>query len=229
MGKKEKRVILIIVSIIVVLAVLSAVIKYVSAFRYEKHLEDAVVTVDGTPVTLREFGCYIYYMEDFFQQQALVYDPENPKLWWNTHFSAGYDSAFISDYAHRSAIDMCVCTEIYAAEANREGIALDEAESAKAESDATDMFYAMDASQQKATGLSQADIVNVKKKQALAAKYVTYLTTTRDFSAYNDDPHNLLNWDGAYYKDFILSAHKVDENEELLANITFGTITVNQE
>ncbi len=78
--------------------------KILSRFDYEDHLDEAVVSVDDASITLREFGYYIYEVEAFVQNQALLYDPENPKLWWNTHFSAGLDSQFVCDYAKKVAI-----------------------------------------------------------------------------------------------------------------------------
>ena len=69
--------------------------------------------IDDTDITLREFGYYIYEVEEFVQRQALLYDPENPKHWWNTHFSAGMDSQFVCDYAKKVAVNICVSDEIY--------------------------------------------------------------------------------------------------------------------
>ncbi|MBP5265545.1 MAG: hypothetical protein J6Z06_01835, partial [Lachnospiraceae bacterium] len=180
-------------------------------------------------VSLREFGCYIYDVEAYIQEQALIYDAENPTLWWNTHFSAGPDSAFISDYAKRSALDMCACTEIYVAEANQKDIALDASEEAQATSEAEAMYTGMSVEQRKSTGLTLNDVTAVKKKRALAAKYVTYLSANTDFTGYPGTPQQELNWDGSCYKQFIMPLHTVKENEKLLEHITFGTITVNME
>ena len=51
-----------------------------AAFVYADHLDEAVLTIDGTDVTLREFGYYIHEMEGFVQRQALIYDPDDPKV-----------------------------------------------------------------------------------------------------------------------------------------------------
>lgn len=230
MKKVNTKLIIIIIAAVIVLSfVISWIYKKVTTFSYEKHLDDVVITVDDTSVTLREFGCYIYDVEGFIQQQALAYDSESPSLWWNTHFAAGYDSAFISDYAKRTALDMCACYEIYYAEALSAGMSLDSSEEAKAKADADQMYLEMNEYQRQVTGLSCDCILEVKKKQALASKYMGYLMENTDFSGYTDDPQTLLNWDGDYYKTFIYSKHSIKQNDSLLQNITLGTITVNYE
>ncbi len=95
-----------------------------SMFDYSKHFDDAVISVDGANISLREFGYYIFEVEAFVQKQALLYDPENPKHWWNTHFSAGMDSQFVCDYAKKVAINSCIADEIYYREAVRNGFTL---------------------------------------------------------------------------------------------------------
>ena len=56
------------------------------SFVYADHLGDPVMTIDEKPVTLREFGCYIFEVEAFFQRQAYAYNPKNLTQYWNTHF-----------------------------------------------------------------------------------------------------------------------------------------------
>ena len=56
--------------------------------------------------------------------KALLYDPEDPLHWWNTHFSAGLDSQFISELAMKTAINTYLSHIIYNNEAQRAGMAL---------------------------------------------------------------------------------------------------------
>ena len=113
MKRSVKRAVIGIIIFNCILIVAAICGKILSRFDYEDHLDDVVITVDDTDITLREFGYYIYEIEVFVQKQALLYDPENPKHWWNTHFSAGMDSQFVCDYAKKVAINTCISEEIY--------------------------------------------------------------------------------------------------------------------
>ena len=77
-------------------------------FIYEEHLDDIVVTVGNQPVTLKEFGYYIFKMENKIQEQALIYNPKDPMDYWNTHFSAGVNSGYIFEYAWDYALADCI-------------------------------------------------------------------------------------------------------------------------
>ena len=72
MKESGKRIIIIIIianSILIAAAICG---KVLSSFKYEDHFDDAVITVDDTDITLREFGYYIYEVEEFVQRQALL-------------------------------------------------------------------------------------------------------------------------------------------------------------
>ena len=200
-----------------------------SRFHYEDHLDDVVITVDDSGVSLREFGYYIFEVEAFVQNQALLYDPENPKLWWNTHFSAGLDSQFVCDYAKKVAIYTCTADEIYYEEAISQGMTLSIAEEEAALTEAGKKINSMTSEQMSATGLNEEIIIAMSKKHALASKYAGELTKEIDMSAYSDDPAKLVNWDGAYYQNEILPRHSVKTNDKVLDKITLGKITVNME
>ncbi len=225
--KKAILPIIVIVILIIVPATLMVVHHKKNIFRYEDNLDETVVSIDDTSVSLREFGYYIYEVEAFVQDQAVIYDPENPKKWWNTHFSAGLDSTFICDYAKKVAINTLICDEIYYREATGRGMSLDAEAQARVSKEAEEMYGNMNAYQRDVTGLDENMIINIKKKHSLASKYAEYLAGTADFSRYDGDPHDLLNWDGQYYQELILPSHTVTENEKLLDNISMGTITVN--
>ena len=128
MNRSVKRAIIIIIIVNLILVVAAICGKILSRFDYEDHLDEPVITVDDTDITLREFGYYIFEVEEFVQRQALLYDPENPKHWWNTHFSAGMDSQFVCDYAKKVAVNTCISDEIYYRAAISNGIALTGAE-----------------------------------------------------------------------------------------------------
>lgn len=229
MNKSNKKAIIILIIIAVIIVAAGQLYKVFTTFHYEKHLDDTVLTIDNTEITLREFGYYIYDTEAYVQEQAIQYDSSDPTRWWNTHFAAGLDSTFICDYAKKTAINTCVCDEIYYQLAIQNGISLDDTEKSYATDEANDMYEQMNDYQLGITGLNSDIILEYRLKQALATKYAQTLLDTVDFSAYDDDPNTLLSGNGDYFQDVILPEHTVTENNKILDNIYFGKITVNYE
>lgn len=178
-------------------------------------------------MTLREFGYYIYITEEFVQKQAVLYDPADPLHWWNTHFSAGLDSQFVSELAMKTAINTYLSHAIYSEGAHMAGITLDSSEEESARLEANDVFQKMNAEQLKKTGLDGSLIYLAIYRQKLATKYAGDLSVSTDFSGFDDDPGKLLSGDGDYFQSVILPQHNVEINEKLIKNIKIGRITVN--
>jgi len=229
MSKSNKKAIVIIIIVAVIIVALGQIYTILTTFHYEDHLDDTVITIDSTEITLREFGYYIYDIEAYVQEQALQYDSENPSHWWNTHFAAGLDSTYICDYAKETAINSCVCDEIYYQLAIQNGLSLDETEKSYAADEANQTYEQMNDYQLGVTGLNADIILEYRLKQALATKYAQTLLETVDFSSYEDDPNTLLSGNGDYFQDVILPDHTVTENSKILDNLYFGKITVNYE
>ena len=227
MKRSVKRAIIIILIANVILIVAAICGRILSRFVYEDHLDEPLITVDDTEITLREFGYYIYEVEEFVQNQALLYDPENPKHWWNTHFSAGMDSQFVCDYAKKVAVNTCISDEIYYKRALSEGVVLSSAEEKQAMVEAKMIYSGMTGDQLARTGLDENILTNMRIKQALAKKYSGNLAKTQSFVGYSEEPEKLVNWDGAYYQEKILPEHTVKTNDKVLNRITLGKITVN--
>ena len=223
-GVKTVIVIFIVVGILALAAVCK---KTLNSFDYKDHLDEAVINVDDVSITLREFGYYIYDVEAFVQKQALIYDPQNPKHWWNTHFSAGVDSQFVCDYAKNVAVNTCILDEIYYKNAVGQGITVSSLEEEQALDDAKDMYDSMNPKQLEATGLDMEIIVRMKKKHLLASKYAQYVIENENMSGYADEPEKLVNWDGEYYLNEILPKHAIQTNDKVMEKITLGKITVN--
>lgn len=230
MPKRKRTLLFFIVAILVITSVALGELYYVkSRFHYEAHLDESVITVDGADITLRQFGYYIFEVEEFVQKQALLYDPEDPTHWWHTHFAAGLDSTFVSDYAMKTAISSCVCNEIYYQEAVKSGLELSLNEDRAAISKAKETYDKLNDYQKKVTGLDESIILEFERKEMLAKKYAAYLCINVNFTGYNGEPVKLVNWDGDYYLNEILSLHIVDKKDKLLGKITMGRITVNYE
>ena len=231
--KSVKKAIIAVISIaavVIVIGFLTAVILFVkklNRFEYKDHLDENVITIDEKNITLREFGYYVFQIEGYTQEQAIIYNPDNPGEWWNTHFSSGADSQFVCDYAKKVAVNLCIADEIFYEEALRQGLELNENGEEKVKSDTWEMINRMDSKQMSLTGLDETIIAEMTRKQLLSATYAEFLANTVDFSEYDEDPYKLINWDGEYYQKEILPNHSVQINDELMDKIIFGKITVN--
>ena len=196
-------------------------------FAYEDHLEDAVIQVDGEAVTLRGFGYYIYKVEDFVQQQALLYDKNDPVQYWNVHFSAGADSVFMRDYAKEIALETCIRDLIYAQRAREEGYALSAEEEQQALERSRNVFDGMEPAQRDATGLTWEDILYIERNKLIGERYADNYLASHDVTVYGDSASGALSYDGAYYLQVIKPQHTVILNEDLIRKLSVGTITVN--
>ncbi len=229
MKSANKKIIIAIILIIFTLLLISVYVKILARFNYQDHLDDTVIAVDGECVTLREFGYYIYEVEDFVHNQALLYDSENPELWWNTHFSAGADSQFVCEYAKKVALEVCICDQIYYKEAVASGFILDAEIETQNRVESREMLMEMTLSQIEATGLNEEIINKMYRKHVIASKYAEVLSTRPDFIGYGIKAEEVLNWDGEYYREKILPKHEVELNDKILDEIILGRITVNRE
>ena len=227
MSKSEKKFILILIVVVAAALAGTLIYKKVTTFNYKDHLDEVIISVDNSELTLREFGYYIYMVEDMVQDQAKVYDPDNPLHWWNTHFSAGPDSQYVSEYAKKTAVNTYLSHEIYYKEALAEGLELSPEEETAAEKAAADMYDGLTKIQLERTGLTKEIIYDLRNKQELAAKFARGLVEKVDLSGYENGPDVELSGNGEFFQDVILPRHTVVINDELVDNINMGRITVN--
>lgn len=236
MSKKKKKnhmnrnVIICLISIVVLLSGYAVLQKYrveKNQFRYEEHLSDIVVSVDGQAITLKEFGYYIYEMEAFFQEQAMVYNPDDPVDYWNTHFSAGLDSGFVYNYAWDFAVKNCVCDVIYENMAHAENYALTQEEQELAKQYANTVFAEMNELQKKKLGVDIEDIIKVEERKLLVQRFVVDYAKQVDISNYSGTLIEQLSSNGEYFQNYILASHKIVYNEDIEEKIQMGKITVN--
>lgn len=232
MKKKDKKVLILFLLLLCALiagAVLSVWGRHRALFDYEAHLDETVFSVDETDVTLREFGYYIYEVEDYVNQQAKAYDAGNPQSYWNVHFSAGKKSRFLKNMAKDTAVNTCLAEIIYADMAKQEGYELTVEEKKAALEQASELLSKMTKAQIEKTGLTQELVEKIELRKALAAKYAEDYVQTIDLRDYEGNPSELISGNGAYFQNEILPKYHVDFAKKLLNELLFGKITVNME
>ena len=55
-----------------------------------EHLDDTVLQLDGQKYPLRKLAFYIAYEEQTVQEQALLYNADDPNKYWNTHINGHF-------------------------------------------------------------------------------------------------------------------------------------------
>lgn len=228
---KKKRVEIITVCICAVLIAVILVILILfnksKEFIYNKHLDEAVISIDDENITLKDFSYYIYIVEKQINEMAIKYNPDDPNDFWNTHFKNSLDSVFTRDYAKQLAKDLCEYDYIMEKEASVYNIYVTESEKESIKADAKDTYDDFSQKAKDNTRLSEADIYNILCRRKLVEKYATRAAEQVRSDGFEGDSASLLDYDGDYYKEIIRSKYSITENNKLLDKITMGRVTVN--
>ena len=228
---KKKRVEIITVCICAVLiaAILVILIMFNKSkeFIYNKHLDEAVISIDDENITLKDFSYYIYIVEKQINEMAIKYNPDDPNDFWNTHFKNSLDSVFTRDYAKQLAKDLCEYDYIMEKEASIYNIYVTESEKESIKADAKDTYDDFSKKAKNNTRLSEEDIYNILCRRKLVEKYATRAAEQVRSDGFEGDSASLLDYDGDYYKEIIRSKYSITENNKLLDKITMGRVTVN--
>lgn len=196
-------------------------------FVFKDQLNTTIVSIDNTKITLQELSYYIIDVEAYVNTQALTYNPDNPKDYWNTHFSAGDNSAFVYAAAREQVYESCVSDYLYAMEAKKAGFALTERQIKTAETEAREIFEGMTAKQVKATELNLENLKELHIRETLASAYAAHLAETLDWSKVSDTAQKELSFSGKYFQEHILAAHKIKLDKKTWSKVIMGSITIN--
>ncbi|MCM1105538.1 MAG: hypothetical protein NC355_01210 [Blautia sp.] len=186
---------------------------------YAASLEEAVVRVNGTSLTLRQLAYYVALEEAQVQEQAMIYDPEEPSKYWNVQVGG----VFVRNAARNAVIQMAVHDVIFAELAEAEGVELSEEEE-EALLSAQEAFWEDLVEDEKAPrlGVSFEDIGESMRRAALAQKYqaVYELVRGKEAGAYDFGEE-------AFEELLKKQEYKVDK--ELWRRVDFGHVTIVQE
>lgn len=83
----------------------------IGKLSYLEHLDDTIVTVDGTDYKCRNLAFYLAYQEMTTEEQAKVYDLEQTDKYWNAHANG----SFLRLEAKDQAMDMADFAPVYCA------------------------------------------------------------------------------------------------------------------
>jgi len=75
---------------------------------YRESLDEVAAQINGETLTLRDMAFYVGYEEYQIQQEALVYDPDDPNRYWSMRVEGG----FMNAVARKNAMQMTAATEL---------------------------------------------------------------------------------------------------------------------
>jgi len=182
---------------------------------YFDNLDKTVVTVDGAKYTLRYLALYIAYQESVVQEDALLYDPENPMKYWNIHTNG----EFIRVRARNEVMDSAVHDIIFLQMAQADEVELDEEETEFALSSFDDFWNDLSEEQHDLLAGVYEDMKACTLDMALAQKYQVV------YAAMEDAEPEEFDKDSTGYTD-LRDEHDIEIDQYLWKGMGFGHITL---
>ncbi|MCR4695185.1 MAG: hypothetical protein K5773_07700 [Pseudobutyrivibrio sp.] len=183
---------------------------------YGKNLGETAVTVDGREISFGDLAFYILYEERVVEEQAMVYNPESTKDYWNIHTNGG----FFQDQVKESVMGMAVHDYIFYDLAVAQGMdTLTPEEKEDLEFATLDFWEDLLDEQWDRLPADEETINSQIRIAAIAEKYQNYLADSKGPSkaAYN--------YDGYYYEQ-MKSDHDIVINEKLWDRFVMGDNTL---
>ena len=214
---KKYRVLWILVLILAGLIVLANETRLSRAeIVYNESLDKVVATVQGQEITLRDFAVYVAHQESQVQEQALAYDMDDTRKYWNVRTDMG----FVSQVARNEAMSMAIHDELFYQLFIELNMELSEEELALIENDADDFWNDLvDEEKDVKLGISKEDVYNTMYKIACAQKAQMVYAGIQAVD-YED-----LDYAEEAFRDF-LSDYEYEVNDNVLNRLDFGDITL---
>lgn len=184
---------------------------------FREHLDDTVLTLDGTAYPLRELAFYIAYEEQTIQQQALVYDAKEPEKYWNTHVNGHFTRL----RARQEAMNLAIHDFIFYEEAEAVGLTLDEDEIDYATQRGADFWMDLGEYGQQALGITKEELTEDLLRMALAQKYEQLYAAME-----NVEPED-CQLGGMVYEE-LLKEHTYKIKTRVWEGIQMGRVTLKQ-
>lgn len=135
---------------------------------YKESLEQVAAQINGEELTLRELAFYVGTVEYNVQQEALVYDPDDPNRYWSMRIKGGFTNAV----ARNNTMQMALHDALFYQMAKKEGTTLDADEKEQVQNKLEDFWEDLTERQgEQALGISQKEAGSVIEKIACAQKY----------------------------------------------------------
>ena len=188
-----------------------------ATIRYNESLEEVIATVEGVPLTLRDFSIYVVHQEQEVESQALVYNHKNTNKYWNIHTNGN----FIKFMARDSALGMAIHDALFYQLAQEMNLSLSEEEQVYVANDVMDFWTDLvEYGKVEKLGITEDDVKLAYQKIALAEK-AQFIYAQIDNVEYED-----YNYGKEAYESF-LSDYEYKVEDAIVDRLDFGDITLN--
>ncbi len=184
---------------------------------FSEHLDDTVLTLDGTDYPLRALAFYIAYEEQTIQQQALLYDEKDPEKYWNTHMNGHFTRV----RARQEAMNLAIHDFIFYAEATELELSLEQDEIDYATQCSEDFWMDLGEYGQQALGITKEELTEDILRMALAQKYEELYAAMEDV-----EPED-CQLGGMVYEE-IIKEHTYKIRNRVWEGISMGRVTLEQ-
>ena len=184
---------------------------------FNEHLDDTVLVLDGQEYPLRALAFYVAYEEQLIQEQALLYDAENPNAYWNIHMNGH----FVRVRARQEAMNLGIHDFIFYELAAAEGMELNEEESKYAKSRCEDFWMDLGETAQGRLGVPREELEETLLRMALAQKYQELR------AAMDNVPVEDYDMDGKAYEE-LLDDHTYKIKAAVWEGVSMGHVTIQQ-
>lgn len=186
---------------------------------YSESLDVVVATVEGADITLRDFAVYVAHQEDAVQDQALAYDEDNTRKYWNVRTEMG----FVNQVARNEAMSMAIHDTLFYQLYQDLDIALSDEEQTYLQNDVEDFWLDLvDEEKDTKLGISREDVYNTMYRIACAqkAQFVYASMSGVDYADFNYAEEEFLDF---------LEDYEYDVKDNVLNRLDFGDITLEHE
>lgn len=182
---------------------------------FNEHLDETALVLDGQEYPLRAFAFYVAYEEQLIQEQALLYDAENPNAYWNTHMNGH----FVRVRARTEAMNLAIHDFILYERAVSMGMELDEAQIRYAKSRCDDFWMDIGETAQERLGVTKEELEETLLRMALAQVYQELI------AAMDGVPTEDYNAEGAAYEK-LLEEHTYKIKSNVWEGVSMGQVTL---
>jgi len=183
---------------------------------YYEALDKVVAVVEGEEITLRDFAVYVAHQEAQVQEQAIVYDPDDTRKYWNVHT----DGTYISHAARNEAMSMAIHDELFYQLSQEFDISFTDEEMSIIENDVEDFWNDLvDEEKEKRLGITKEDVYNTMYKIAVSQKSQMIYAKMHGVDYEDFD---------FYEEEFLafLENYEYEVDDSVLNRIDFGDVTL---
>jgi hypothetical protein len=138
------------------------------SLTYKDSLDLVAAEVNGSKLTLRDLAFYVAYEEALVEEQAEIYDSENPKKYWQARVEGG----FVWVVARNAMMDMAIHDEVFYQMAVDEGLELTASEKEQANLTLEDFWADLtDRGGEQMIGVTKEEFAETVDRITLAQKY----------------------------------------------------------